>query len=89
MKNKNLSELSLELLLKEKKQTLFLIGVLVGVLSASLVLGIVQMFYEKKFSILIILPFAFLPILVAHFKTLQKIKAEISSRNDQQQNKIQ
>ena len=82
MKNKNLAELSIEQLLKEKKQTSFLIGVLIGVLSASFVIGIVQMLYEKKFSIIIILPFAFLPIVVSHFKTIKKIKEEINSRNN-------
>ena len=82
MKNKNLSELSDEQLLKEKKQTSFSSGMLIGALSGSLVLGIIQMLYEKKFSILIILPFAFLPIAVSNFRTIKKIKEEINSRKN-------
>ena len=81
MKNKNLSEMGNEALLKQEKSMKFLTGVLIGVLLASLVAGIISAFKSGQYTS-IILPLALLPIVFLSINNLKEIRKEINSRRN-------
>lgn len=82
MKSKNLSELSIEELIKQQKTIKTIIGVLSGMLLVLLVLGIWLTFQKPSFLVFIIIPFTFTPLLIFNAVTLKKIKSELHSREN-------
>lgn len=82
MKNKNLNELSIEELLKQQKTTKLVTGVLIGMLSTLLILGIFLILQKTSFISFVVIPFALLPIVFLNFTTLKKIKEELNSREN-------
>jgi hypothetical protein len=79
MKETDLSKLSLEELLKQEKTAkisyAFLLGTIIIQLAAGIFLTI-----KQGFSVFIILPIAFVPILIVNNTNLKKIRAEINLR---------
>lgn len=82
MKTKDLSEASVEILTKQQKAIKLLTGVLIGMLSTLLAIGIFLTIQQGKFSIFTVIPFCLLPIVIMNFSTLKKIKAELTSRDN-------
>jgi len=83
MKAKNLQELSVDELLKQKKTTRFVTGLLAGALLTALVLNLYLIFTDKQSVTSIAVPLALSPIVVINLGTLKKIKEELRSRQYQ------
>ncbi|AUD01887.1 redox-active disulfide protein 2 [Spirosoma pollinicola] len=81
MKNKNLSEMDSEALLKQEKSIKFLTGILIGALIALLAIGIISAYKNGQYTF-IILPLALLPIVFLNINNLKEIKKEITSRRN-------
>lgn len=81
MKNpeNNLAALSLEELQKRLKTTKTVTGLLAGLLIVQFAVGI-YLTTQQGFNVFIIIPFAFLPILIINFTNIKKINEEISRR---------
>jgi len=80
MKNQlKLSELSIEQLEKRAKTTKISTGGLSGILLMQLAAGI-YLTIKQGFNVFIILPLAFLPLVLVNITTLKKIKEEIATR---------
>jgi hypothetical protein len=80
MKNQpKLSELSIEQLEKRAKTTKISTGALSGILLVQLAAGI-YLTIKQGFNVFIILPVAFLPLVLVNISTLKKIKEEIATR---------
>ncbi|MES2518727.1 MAG: redox-active disulfide protein 2 [Bacteroidota bacterium] len=82
MKSKNLKEWSVEELLKQQKTIKLVTGVLIGMLSTLLIIGISLTFQEKSFASFIVIPIALLPIVFLNLTTLKKVKEELNSREN-------
>jgi uncharacterized membrane protein len=82
MAEENFSELTTEELIKKKKTTTMVTGLLAGVLIASLVIAAFQAVKQgaKGFS-LIAVTLALLPILFLSYSSIKKINEELKSRN--------
>ncbi len=78
-KQPELSELSIEELEKKAKISKMATGALLGILLVQLAAGI-YLTTLQGFNIFVILPVAFLPILIANMVNLKKIKQEITTR---------
>ena len=79
--NNQLSELTNEELLKKKKTTKFVIGILLGALTFLVVLNFVNIFNGvQKWSVLGI-PLALLPIVLVIYNSNKEIDKELKSRN--------
>jgi predicted ABC-type exoprotein transport system permease subunit len=81
MKNKNLSEMNSEALLKQEKSIKFLTGILIGALLALLVIGIVSAYKNGQYTF-IILPLALLPIVFLNINNLKEVRKELASRKN-------
>lgn len=80
MKNKKLTEISNEELLKDEKKIKSLLLVFGGVLILLFITVILSMI-KKGFSSLIVTPLALLPILIICLNNWNELKKEIKSRN--------
>lgn len=83
MKSKNLQEKSTEDLLKRKKITQFVTGMLAGMLTV-LVIMAVLLGYKKGFSMALpffIIPLGLLPILIINFNDVKATQKELQIRN--------
>ena len=80
MKNQpELTSLTIEELNKKLKTTKFATGMLTGILIVQLIVG-VYLSVKNGFSIFIIVPIAFLPILIINYQNIKKINEEIARR---------
>lgn len=82
MKSKNLKEWSVEELLKQQKTIKLVTGILIGMLSTLLILGIFLTFQEKFFNSFVVIPFALSPIVFLNLTTLKKVKEELNLREN-------
>lgn len=76
----NLSVLSIEELNKKAKTAKLATGLLSGMLLVQFAVGI-YMTTQQGFNAFLIVPVAFLPILIINFTNIKKINAEIARRN--------
>ena len=80
MMHKNLNELSLEELMKQRKTLKLVSGIFIGVLIV-LCLALLYKYLEtKEFSALMIMPITLLPIAILNYANIKKIIKEINSR---------
>ena len=82
MKSKNLTELSVEELLKQQKSIKVVTGMLAGMLILLLVIGIFLTFQKISFIAFVVIPIALLPIVFLNLATLKKIKQELNLRDN-------
>jgi len=82
MKSKNLTELSVEELLKQQKSIKVVTGMLAGMLISLLVIGIFLTFQKISFIAFVVIPIALLPIVFLNLATLKKIKQELNLRDN-------
>lgn len=75
----NFSDVATEDLIKKKKSTSFATGLLIGILVFLSMITIFQTI-NKRFTTLLIVPFAFLPILIIICSQLKAINKELLSR---------
>jgi hypothetical protein len=80
MKKEDYSQYSIEELTKKEK-TAKVATITLGVVVFLQFLVGLFLTYKQGFSIFIVLPFTFLPILIVNISTMKKIRAEIDSRN--------
>lgn len=78
-KQPQLSELSLEELEKRAKMTKFSSIMLIVAVSLQFLTG-VYLTFKNGFNVFIILPMAFLPLIIVNFTNLKKINEEIAKR---------
>ena len=78
-KQPQLSELSLEELEKRTKMTKFSSIMLIVAVSLQFFAG-VYLTFKNGFNVFIILPMAFLPLIIVNFTNLKKINEEIAKR---------
>lgn len=78
-KQPELSELTIEELEKKAKTSKTATGALAGILIVQLAAGI-YLTIKQGFNVFIILPVAFLPLILANIASLKKLKEEIASR---------
>jgi hypothetical protein len=76
----NLSALSLEELNKKAKTAKTVTGLLGGLLFIQFAVGI-YLTTQQGFNVFMIVPMAFLPILIVNFTNIKKINDEIARRN--------
>ncbi|MBC8111494.1 MAG: redox-active disulfide protein 2 [Verrucomicrobia bacterium] len=72
--------MSLEELKNKEKTQRSASGILAGMIIALFVVSIF-LFTKQGFSVFTVLPITFLPILLANYSALKKIKEEIAARN--------
>lgn len=84
MNDPKLQELSTPDLLKRKKSTQFLTGLLGGSLLALLAIKLYSVFMKDEGILALATPLALSPILVINISTLKAIKAELRAREHQQ-----
>lgn len=75
----DLSALSTEELTKKAKTTKMVAGLLAGALLIEFAAGI-YLTIKQGFSIFLVLPIAFLPILIINYQNIKKINEEIARR---------
>lgn len=80
MMNKNLTEMSNEVLIKNEKKMKAMIFTYAGILIVAFVV-IISTIIKKGFTPLIVTPIALLPILVIFAKNWNEMKKELKSRN--------
>jgi 1,4-dihydroxy-2-naphthoate octaprenyltransferase len=78
-KDENLSILSIEELNKKAKTAKLVTGLLAGMLIVQFAVGI-YMTTLQGFNVFIVIPLAFLPILILNYTNIRKINEEIASR---------
>lgn len=76
----DLSALSTEELSKRAKTTKAVAGLLAGILLVEFAAGL-YLTIKQGFSIFIVIPIAFLPILILNYQNVKKINEEIARRN--------
>lgn len=81
METKKLSELSNEELLKRKKATRLVTGMLIGVLGALFVLSLISIMNGKQNWSGIAVPVALTPIVLINYNSLKEIEKELKLRN--------
>ncbi|MGV3696745.1 hypothetical protein [Flavobacterium sp.] len=79
-KDENLTSLSVEELKKKLKTTKTVTGLLAGLLFAQFAIGI-YLTTQQGFNVFMIVPVAFLPILIVNFTGIKKLNEEIARRN--------
>lgn len=80
MKNQpDLSTLTIEELQKRAKTTKAATGALAGILLVQLIVGI-YLTFKQGFNVFIVLPVAFLPLIIVNYTNIKKIKEEIAKR---------
>ena len=80
MKTKKLTKQSNEELLKTKKTTKLVMGMLIGVLTALLILNVVNIINGKQPWIVLGVPFALSPIVFINYNSIKEINKELKSR---------
>ncbi|GGD50748.1 hypothetical protein GCM10011514_13770 [Emticicia aquatilis] len=80
MENKKLTELSNEELLKRKKTTKFVTGLLLGMLTLLVILNIVNIINGKQNWTALTVPLALIPIAIINFNSIKEINKELKSR---------
>lgn len=80
MKKEDYSQYTIEDLIKKEKTAKVATTVLGFVIFLQFLVGVFLTF-QQGFSIFIVLPFTFLPILIVNISTIKKIRAEIDTRN--------
>jgi cobalamin biosynthesis protein CobD/CbiB len=75
----DLSALSTEELTKKAKTTKMVAGLLTGALLIQFAAGL-YLTIKQGFSIFIVLPIAFLPILIINYQNIKKLNEEIARR---------
>lgn len=75
----DLSTLTLTELQKRAKSTKMASGLLIGIIIVQFITGIF-LTIKQGFSVFIIIPVAFLPMVVVNYSNLKKIKEEIAKR---------
>lgn len=81
MKNQlDLTTLTKEELEKRAKSTKFVTSILLGSIIIQFAAG-VYLTILKGFNVFLIIPVAFLPLIILNFNNLKKIKEEIAKRN--------
>lgn len=83
MKSEDLSNKSIEQLLKQQKTTRFVTGLLIGTLVALLAINIYQGL-TKGFGSQLVIPFALLPLLLVMRTSLKQIQQELATRSKQE-----
>ncbi len=81
MKDTKFKELSTEELKVKAKSLKLMTGLLLGSLSTLFALSLYNTI-TQKFTPLLVMPVALLPIVIINFSTINKIKAELSSREE-------
>ncbi len=81
MKQKSLSNLSLDELKTKEKSLMTAAGMLSGMMVVMLAVGI-YMFFQKGFSVFSVLPVAFLPLVGGLFAKIKEVRSEMASRNN-------
>ncbi len=79
-KKDSFSEMTTEDLIKKKKSTSFVTGLLAGALIGLLMIVIFQTI-NKGFTPLLAVPFALLPILILIYSQVRSMDKELKSRN--------
>jgi hypothetical protein len=82
MKSKNLSELSIEELIKQQKTIKTVTSVLAVMLFVLMLLGIWLAFQKPGFLVFIVIPFTLMPLLIFNITSLKKVNTELSSREN-------
>nr|WP_315175972.1 redox-active disulfide protein 2 [uncultured Flavobacterium sp.] len=82
MKSKNLSELSVEELIKQQIIIKTVTSLLAGMLLVLFLLGIWLVFQKPSFLVFIVIPLTLMPLLIFNLTTLKKVKAELSLREN-------
>jgi hypothetical protein len=81
MKNQtDLSTLNLEELTKRAKTTKMVTGILLGTIIVQFAAGI-YLTIVQGFNVFIVIPIAFLPMVIVNYSSLKKINEEITKRN--------
>jgi len=79
MKPLQLSEFTKEQLIKRVKTANSMTGLLIGIIIIQFAAGI-YLTIQQGFSVFIIIPIAFIPLVIANIINLKKIKEEIARR---------
>lgn len=79
-KEPELTSLTIAELEKRAKTTKTATGLLLGILIVQFVIG-TYLTIKQGFNVFIIIPIAFLPLVMVNFANLKKIKEEIAKRN--------
>ncbi len=80
METKKLTELTNEELLKRKKTTRFVTGMLIGVLSVLIVLNLFNIINGDQNWGVLAVPIALMPIVLINFNSIKEINKELKSR---------
>jgi hypothetical protein len=80
MKNKKISEMSNEELLKNEKNIKLVTSMFGGALFFLFAVTVFLNIVEKKFNVLTAVPIALLPIFIVNINTLKEIKKEKTAR---------
>ncbi len=80
MENKKLTELSNEELLKRKKTTKFVTGLLLGMLAALVVLNLINILNGAQNWAVLAVPLGLLPIAIVNYNSIKEINKELKSR---------
>lgn len=75
----DLASLSLEELNKQSKKTKTVAGPLAGILLVEFAIGL-YLTIRQGFSIFLVVPFAFFPILIINYQNIKRINEEIARR---------
>jgi len=81
METNKLSELSNEELLKRKKTTRFVSGLLFGAISALIVLNLFNIINGDQHWGVLAVPVGLMPILIINYNSVREINKELKSRN--------
>ena len=82
MKKENFSELTTVELIKKKKNTKMLTGVLIGMLAAMLVVAVFSAIKKGRVDIsLVAVALGLLPISIINYNSIKAIDAELGNRN--------
>lgn len=81
MQSNKLTELTNEELLKRKKTTKLVTGLLLGMLAVLVVLNVINIINGKQNFSSIAVPIALLPIAIINFNSIKEIDKELKSRN--------
>jgi hypothetical protein len=79
-KEKDLQELSVDQLLKQKKTTELVTGMLAGVLLVLVALNLYNVFNEKQSATSLAVPLALSPIVFINLGRIKKLKEELRAR---------
>ncbi len=78
----NLSGLSIEELNKRSKTLKTVTGALAGLLLVQFAVGIYLTIVKQGFNVFLVVPIAFLPILIINYNGIKKINEELAKRKN-------